>query len=94
MKPKPEKLKCAVLYFTYFYTVYNLCVFVVQLTLVDMIIYGALEAANCYAVRWSRVLRPLLLVNVTEGRQVTTRLSHLSGFYLCRHVNKLLTIVS
>lgn len=35
-----------------------------------MIIYGALHAAGCYALRWSRVLRPLLLVNVTEGRQV------------------------
>ena len=60
----------------------NSLVFVVsvsrQLTMVDMIIYGALKASNCRAVRWSRVLRPLLLVNVTEGRQVTTRLSHLS----------------
>lgn len=36
-----------------------------------MIVYGALDAAGCYAVRWSRVLRPLLLVNVTEGRQVS-----------------------
>lgn len=41
-----------------------------QLTLIDMIIYGALTATNLYGVRWSRVLRPLLLVNVTEGRQV------------------------
>ncbi|CAM9131385.1 unnamed protein product [Lampetra planeri] len=40
------------------------------LTLIDMIVYGALTAASCYAVRWSRVLRPLLLVNVTEGRQL------------------------
>ncbi|XP_038570705.1 two pore segment channel 3 isoform X1 [Micropterus salmoides] len=49
----------------------NICILVIiMLTLVDMIIYGALEAANCYAVRWSRVLRPLLLVNVTEGRQL------------------------
>ncbi|CAK6981403.1 two pore segment channel 3 [Scomber scombrus] len=43
---------------------------IVMLTLVDMIIYGGLKAANCYSVRWSRVLRPLLLVNVTEGRQL------------------------
>ncbi|KAG8014914.1 Two pore calcium channel protein 1, partial [Nibea albiflora] len=49
----------------------NICIIViVMLTLVDMIIYGALKATNCYAVRWSRVLRPLLLVNVTEGRQL------------------------
>uniref|UniRef100_UPI0037E74FC8 two pore segment channel 3 isoform X2 n=1 Tax=Semicossyphus pulcher TaxID=241346 RepID=UPI0037E74FC8 len=49
----------------------NICIIVIlMLTLVDIIIYGALKAANCYAVRWSRVLRPLLLVNVTEGRQL------------------------
>uniref|UniRef100_A0AAX7UHS6 Ion transport domain-containing protein n=1 Tax=Astatotilapia calliptera TaxID=8154 RepID=A0AAX7UHS6_ASTCA len=49
----------------------NICIIVIlTLTLVDMIIYGALKAANYYGVRWSRVLRPLLLVNVTEGRQL------------------------
>ncbi|XP_037327825.2 two pore segment channel 3 [Pungitius pungitius] len=49
----------------------NICIIVILvLTLVDMIIYGALEATGCRAVRWSRVLRPLLLVNVTEGRQL------------------------
>ncbi|XP_047433483.1 two pore segment channel 3 [Mugil cephalus] len=49
----------------------NICIIVtVVLTLVDMIIYGALKAADCYSVRWSRVLRPLLLINVTEGRQL------------------------
>lgn len=49
----------------------NICIIVIlMLTLLDMIIYGALKAANCHAVRWSRVLRPLLLVNVTEGRQL------------------------
>lgn len=45
--------------------------FCVQFTLTDMVIYGALKAADCYGVRWSRVLRPLLLINVTEGRQVS-----------------------
>ncbi|KAF3852624.1 hypothetical protein F7725_005979 [Dissostichus mawsoni] len=49
-----------------------------KLTLVDMIIYGALKATNYYGVRWSRVLRPLLLVNVTEGRQLAGR-SEASG---------------
>ncbi|XP_044045272.1 two pore segment channel 3 isoform X2 [Siniperca chuatsi] len=49
----------------------NICIIVIlMLTLVDMAIYGALKATNCYALRWSRVLRPLLLVNVTEGRQL------------------------
>ncbi|XP_070778546.1 two pore segment channel 3 [Enoplosus armatus] len=49
----------------------NICIIaILMLSLVDMIIYGALKATDCYAVRWSRVLRPLLLVNVTEGRQL------------------------
>ncbi|KAF7659186.1 hypothetical protein LDENG_00001630 [Lucifuga dentata] len=49
----------------------NICIItILLLTLVDMIIYGGLKAAGCYGVRWSRVLRPLLLVNVTEGRQL------------------------
>ncbi|XP_061584965.1 two pore segment channel 3 [Cololabis saira] len=49
----------------------NICIIVIlALTLVDMIVYGALKAADCYSIRLSRVLRPLLLVNVTEGRQL------------------------
>ncbi|XP_028316526.1 two pore segment channel 3 isoform X1 [Gouania willdenowi] len=49
----------------------NICIIVIlMLTLLDMIIYGALKASDQYGVRWSRVLRPLLLVNVTEGRQL------------------------
>ncbi|KAI3352688.1 hypothetical protein L3Q82_020154 [Scortum barcoo] len=49
----------------------NICIIaILVLTLIDMIIYGALTASNCYGVRWSRVLRPLLLVNITEGRQL------------------------
>ncbi|XP_071370556.1 two pore segment channel 3, partial [Centroberyx affinis] len=49
----------------------NICIIIILLlTLLDMIIYGALTASSLYAVRWSRVLRPLLLVNITEGRQL------------------------
>ncbi|KAG7492981.1 hypothetical protein MATL_G00019890 [Megalops atlanticus] len=49
----------------------NICIIVIiLLTLVDMIIYGSMKAADYYGVRWSRVLRPLFLVNVTEGRQL------------------------
>ncbi|XP_036389111.1 two pore segment channel 3 [Megalops cyprinoides] len=49
----------------------NICIIVIiLLTLVDMIIYGSMKAAGYYGVRWSRVLRPLFLVNVTEGRQL------------------------
>uniref|UniRef100_A0A8B9K811 Two pore calcium channel protein 1-like n=1 Tax=Astyanax mexicanus TaxID=7994 RepID=A0A8B9K811_ASTMX len=49
----------------------NLCIIVIiTLFLIDMIIYGALYASGHSSVRWSRVLRPLLLVNVTEGQQL------------------------
>uniref|UniRef100_A0AAY4AL64 Ion transport domain-containing protein n=1 Tax=Denticeps clupeoides TaxID=299321 RepID=A0AAY4AL64_9TELE len=51
----------------------NICIIViilVRLSLIDIIIYGSLKSTGYNAVRWSRVLRPLLLVNVTEGRQL------------------------
>lgn len=49
----------------------NICIIVIiSLTLLDMVIFGSLKAAGYYGVRWSRVLRPLLLVNITEGRQL------------------------
>ncbi|XP_066513035.1 two pore calcium channel protein 1-like [Hoplias malabaricus] len=49
----------------------NICIIVIiTLCLFDLIIYGALYASGHSSVRWSRVLRPLLLVNVTEGRQL------------------------
>ncbi|XP_056324665.1 two pore segment channel 3 [Danio aesculapii] len=49
----------------------NICIIViVTLSFIDMVIYGALKATGHYGIRWSRVLRPLLLVNVTEGRQL------------------------
>ncbi|XP_030627734.1 two pore segment channel 3 [Chanos chanos] len=49
----------------------NICIIViVVLSLIDLIIYAALELVGHSTVRWSRVLRPLLLVNITEGRQL------------------------
>uniref|UniRef100_A0A8C1XH23 Two pore segment channel 3 n=1 Tax=Cyprinus carpio TaxID=7962 RepID=A0A8C1XH23_CYPCA len=47
----------------------NICIIVI-LSFIDLTIYGALKATGYFAIRWSRVLRPLLLVNVTEGRQL------------------------
>uniref|UniRef100_A0A672MGV8 Two pore calcium channel protein 1-like n=1 Tax=Sinocyclocheilus grahami TaxID=75366 RepID=A0A672MGV8_SINGR len=46
----------------------NICIIV--LSFIDLTIYGALKSTGYFAIRWSRVLRPLLLVNVTEGRQL------------------------
>uniref|UniRef100_A0A673LIT5 Two pore calcium channel protein 1-like n=1 Tax=Sinocyclocheilus rhinocerous TaxID=307959 RepID=A0A673LIT5_9TELE len=47
----------------------NICIIVV-LSFIDLTMYGALKSTGYFALRWSRVLRPLLLVNVTEGRQL------------------------
>ena len=41
-----------------------------QLTLIDLVIYGSLEAVNIRGVRWSRALRPVFLINFPESRQV------------------------
>ncbi|KAJ8002346.1 hypothetical protein DPEC_G00178920 [Dallia pectoralis] len=49
----------------------NICIIcVILLSLTDIVIYGSLKATGYTAVRWSRVLRPLLLINITEGRQL------------------------
>ncbi|XP_036420197.1 two pore segment channel 3 isoform X1 [Colossoma macropomum] len=56
---------------TFFRDPKNICIIIIiTLCLIDMVIYGALYASGHSSVRWSRVLRPLLLVNVTEGRQL------------------------
>ncbi|KAM4770911.1 uncharacterized protein WCC33_002687 [Rhinophrynus dorsalis] len=49
----------------------NICVMVtIMLNLIDLIIYGALSVAHIHGVRWSRVLRPIYLVNFAESRQI------------------------
>ncbi|KAJ3614909.1 hypothetical protein NHX12_018478 [Muraenolepis orangiensis] len=65
---EPTAVRLYILYNHWFLVL--LLYFFILLTLVDMIIYGALKTTDNYSVRWSRVLRPLLLVNFTEGRQL------------------------
>ncbi|XP_048452816.1 two pore segment channel 3 isoform X2 [Rhincodon typus] len=49
----------------------NICVIVsISLTMMDMIVYLTLRETGYFAVRWSRVLRPLFCVNFTESRQL------------------------
>ncbi|KAI5618662.1 two pore channel 3, partial [Silurus asotus] len=49
----------------------NICIMVtITLCAVDLGVYGVLRLCGHSAVRWSRVLRPLLLINITEGRQL------------------------
>ncbi|XP_070577946.1 two pore channel protein 2-like [Ptychodera flava] len=42
----------------------------VGLTVLDMILYIALTESGIFMVRWSRMLRPLFMINVSEGRQI------------------------
>ncbi|XP_018428489.1 PREDICTED: two pore calcium channel protein 1-like [Nanorana parkeri] len=49
----------------------NICVMVtILLNLIDLIIYGCLSMAHIHSIRWSRVLRPIYLVNFAESRQI------------------------
>uniref|UniRef100_A0A8I3N4L0 Two pore segment channel 3 n=2 Tax=Canis lupus familiaris TaxID=9615 RepID=A0A8I3N4L0_CANLF len=49
----------------------NICIMVtIVLTLIDLIIYGSLEAVNIHSIRWSRALRPVFLINFPESRQI------------------------
>lgn len=43
---------------------------ILLLTFIDIAIYTGLEESGISSVRWSRPLRPLLLVNIPEGRQI------------------------
>ena len=47
-------------------------IFFFQLTFLDMIMYIIFKEAELpvHAIRWTRVFRPLFLVNISEGRQV------------------------
>ncbi|XP_063299735.1 two pore calcium channel protein 1-like [Pelobates fuscus] len=49
----------------------NICVMVtIMLNLIDLIICGALSIAQIRTIRWTRVLRPIYLVNFAESRQI------------------------
>ncbi|KAM5227801.1 two pore channel protein 2-like [Ctenodactylus gundi] len=49
----------------------NICIMVtIVLTLIDLIIYGSLEAVHIHSIRWSRALRPVFLINLPESRQL------------------------
>ncbi|XP_044628808.2 two pore channel protein 2-like [Equus asinus] len=49
----------------------NICIMLtIVLTLIDLIVYGSLEAVNIRSVRWSRALRPVFLINFPESRQI------------------------
>lgn len=56
--------------------VYHFLIF--QLTFLDMIMYAIFKEAHLpvHTTRWTRVFRPLFLVNISEGRHV--RVNHFS----------------
>lgn len=45
-------------------------IWLIQITLVDMIIYIGMESSGVSGIRVSRVFRPLFLVNMNESRQI------------------------
>ena len=52
-----------------FFCPFSVCL---QLTFLDMIMYIIFKEAEIpvHIVRWTRVFRPLFLINISEGRQV------------------------
>ncbi|OXB74297.1 UNVERIFIED_CONTAM: hypothetical protein H355_006826 [Colinus virginianus] len=49
----------------------NICIMVaILLSLTDLAIYGALRIYNIKSIRWSRIVRPIFLVNFAESRQI------------------------
>ena len=43
---------------------------ILGLTILDIIIYTGLVESGVETVRWSRILRPLLIVNIPEGKYI------------------------
>jgi len=43
---------------------------ILSLTVIDICIYTGLIESGIHSIRWSRPLRPLLIVNIPEGRQI------------------------
>ncbi|XP_028580772.2 two pore channel protein 2-like isoform X1 [Podarcis muralis] len=49
----------------------NICIMItILMTLVDLIVFGALRISSLRGVRWSRPLRPIFLINFAESRQI------------------------
>uniref|UniRef100_A0A8C6YHD3 Two pore calcium channel protein 1-like n=1 Tax=Nothoprocta perdicaria TaxID=30464 RepID=A0A8C6YHD3_NOTPE len=49
----------------------NICVMVaILMSLTDLAIFGALRIYNVRSVRWSRIVRPIFLINFAESRQI------------------------
>ncbi|KAM6083324.1 two pore channel protein 2-like [Chlamydotis macqueenii] len=49
----------------------NICIMVaILLSLSDLAIYGVLRIYNVRSIRWSRIVRPIFLINFAESRQI------------------------
>nr|XP_060610465.1 two pore calcium channel protein 1-like [Anolis sagrei ordinatus] len=49
----------------------NICIMIsILVTLIDLIVYGALRISAIRGIRWSRPLRPVFLINFAESRQI------------------------
>jgi hypothetical protein len=57
-------------------------IIILVLTLIDICIYTGLVESGISTVRWSRILRPLLIVNIPEGKNLRFLLSkYIPVFY-------------
>ncbi|NWI49695.1 TPC2 protein, partial [Calyptomena viridis] len=49
----------------------NICIMVaILLSLTDLAIYGVLRVYGVSSIRWSRIVRPIFLINFAESRQI------------------------
>ncbi|NXD54950.1 TPC2 protein, partial [Corvus moneduloides] len=49
----------------------NICIMVaILLSLTDLAIYGVLRLYDVRSIRWSRIVRPIFLINFAESRQI------------------------
>lgn len=58
---------------TFQHDFWELSFFLPQLSLADLAIYGVLRLYGVRSIRWSRIVRPIFLINFAESRQVKKR---------------------
>ena len=63
-------------------------IIILALTLIDICIYTGLIESGISTVRWSRILRPLLIVNVPEGKILGYQYAKYLLLFYFRETNK------
>ena len=63
-------------------------IIILALTLIDICIYTGLVESGISTVRWSRILRPLLIVNIPEGKILGYQYAKYLLLFYFRKTNK------